>query len=109
MIDVFEASPRTTKAVGLMASLRYQVFAPVKAVFAPCPKCDQLSRGGLQCERCLDAELAELLQVEAPTDYLRACRVQLAAYRFALSAVDQLDAQEIALKRQPSCREESCS
>lgn len=106
MRDVFEASPSGARAIGLMAQIRFQVFAPAMTTTGPCPGCGEPSRASLRCAECVDRELAELLGVDAPTDYLRACRVQRAAEHYVLSAADCRDAQEHALKRQPECRVE---
>lgn len=106
MRDVLESGPRATRAVGLMASIRYQVFAPSGSTHGPCPGCEEPSRGSARCAICADRELADVLGVTAPTDYLRACQVQRAAEHYVLTAADCLDAQEHALKRQPECRVE---
>lgn len=106
MRDVLDSGPRTTRGMGLMAEIRYQVAIPASAMVAPCPACSAASRDGLRCAGCLDRELAELLGVPTPTDYLRACRVQRAAESYVLATTDRLDAQEHALKRQPECRVE---
>lgn len=106
MIDVFEAGPRVTKAAGLMAQIRHQVFVPSQSTHGPCPGCGEPSRGGARCASCVDCELADVLGVTAPTDYLRACQVQRAAEHYVLTAADCLDAEERTLKRQPECRVE---
>lgn len=106
MRDVFDSGPKAARAIGLMASIRYQVFAPGGAAQGPCPGCGELSRGGARCADCADRDLAGVLGVNAPTDYLRACRVQRAAEHYVIATADTLDAQEHALKRQPECRVE---
>lgn len=111
MIDVFEAGRTEVVVTGLLAQIRYQVFAPtLTTVVGPCSAgCGAVSRDSLRCAACLDAELAQALGVGSPTDYLRAARLHRTAEGFALSAAGCIDAQEIALKRQPSCREEPTS
>lgn len=103
-VDVLETGLTVTRAVGLAAHIRYQVFTPADATTGPCPGCKAPSRGALRCADCVDRELAALLNVASPTDYLRACRVQRAAFFAVVRAGEAIDEQ----KRQPSCREESC-